>query len=195
MTRFFGRQKPGYPRGPDGKPVCRWCEGPLPKGRRSFCSQRCVDEFVVRSDGNSVRRLVHARDHGVCAHCGIDCDALEKLVRRLNRSKDPVDRAKIGPLGRELRARGFVVRLRDDGQYIGLHTSLWDADHIVPVIEGGGVCGLANLRTLCKPCHRNETRALARRRADQRRGRTPLDLNRNGGDDDETQDDQHKTAQ
>ena len=26
---------------------------------------------------------------------------------------------------------------------------LWDADHIVPVVEGGGECDLANMRTLC----------------------------------------------
>ena len=29
----------------------------------------------------------------------------------------------------------------------------WQADHIVPVAEGGGECSLANLRTLCTPCH------------------------------------------
>lgn len=45
----------------------------------------------------------------------------------------------------------------------------WDADHIVPVVEGGGECGLENYRTLCKPCHKRETAALARRRAAARR--------------------------
>lgn len=43
--------------------------------------------------------------------------------------------------------------------------SLWEADHIVPVIEGGGECGLAGLRTLCTACHLRETRALRRRLA------------------------------
>jgi len=28
-----------------------------------------------------------------------------------------------------------------------LRKSLWDADHIIPVIEGGGECDLANIRT------------------------------------------------
>lgn len=51
----------------------------------------------------------------------------------------------------------------------------WDADHIVPVIEGGSN-DLTNLRTLCIPCHAAETAALARRRADQRRARIPLAL-------------------
>ena len=34
---------------------------------------------------------------------------------------------------------------------------LWDADHIIPVKNGGGCCGLDNLRTLCIPCHKNIT--------------------------------------
>ena len=46
---------------------------------------------------------------------------------------------------------------------------LFDMDHIVPVVEGGGACGLENLRTLCRPCHRKETAALAARRAEARR--------------------------
>lgn len=40
----------------------------------------------------------------------------------------------------------------------------WDIDHIVPVVEGGGQCGLENLRTLCHPCHKQVTRELAARR-------------------------------
>lgn len=47
--------------------------------------------------------------------------------------------------------------------------SLFDMDHKVPVVEGGGSCGLENLRTLCKPCHRQVTAALAARRAFRRR--------------------------
>jgi hypothetical protein len=45
----------------------------------------------------------------------------------------------------------------------------WQADHILPVCEGGGECGLENYRTLCTDCHKKETAALARRRADARR--------------------------
>jgi 5-methylcytosine-specific restriction endonuclease McrA len=45
----------------------------------------------------------------------------------------------------------------------------WEADHVVPVVEGGGQCGLDNFRTLCLSCHRKETAKLLRRRAEQRR--------------------------
>ena len=34
---------------------------------------------------------------------------------------------------------------------------LWDADHIIPVKDGGGLCGLENMRTLCIPCHKKIT--------------------------------------
>jgi 5-methylcytosine-specific restriction endonuclease McrA len=49
-------------------------------------------------------------------------------------------------------------------------------DHRVPVVEGGGSCGLENLRTLCWACHRRETAELAKRRARERRANKPLPL-------------------
>jgi 5-methylcytosine-specific restriction protein A len=45
----------------------------------------------------------------------------------------------------------------------------WDADHIVPVAEGGGECGLENMRTLCRPCHQRQTARLRQRLAEKRR--------------------------
>lgn len=39
----------------------------------------------------------------------------------------------------------------------------WQADHIVPVAEGGGGCGLDGYRTLCKPCHKEQTKQLMQR--------------------------------
>ena len=36
----------------------------------------------------------------------------------------------------------------------------WQADHVLPVIEGGGSAGLENFRTLCTPCHAQETAKL-----------------------------------
>ena len=47
--------------------------------------------------------------------------------------------------------------------------SAWQMDHATPVIEGGGMCGLEGLRTLCVPCHKRETKELAGRRAQQRK--------------------------
>ena len=33
----------------------------------------------------------------------------------------------------------------------------WEADHIVPVAEGGGETCLDNFQTLCVPCHAKKT--------------------------------------
>ena len=43
------------------------------------------------------------------------------------------------------------------------------ADHTLPVAEGGGCCGIGNFRTLCVPCHRQETEALRRRLEERKR--------------------------
>ena len=58
--------------------------------------------------------------------------------------------------------RRVVRRARGSGH-------LWQADHITPVIEGGGECGIENYRTLCTPCHKKETAELARRQAEKRK--------------------------
>jgi 5-methylcytosine-specific restriction endonuclease McrA len=47
---------------------------------------------------------------------------------------------------------------------------LWDADHVIPVIEGGGECDLSNMRTLCLKCHRAQTLEI-RRRLQERKAR------------------------
>ena len=45
----------------------------------------------------------------------------------------------------------------------------WQADHIIPVIEGGGECGIDGMRTLCIIHHKEATKALAARRAAKKR--------------------------
>jgi hypothetical protein len=68
----------------------------------------------------------------------------------------------------KMRAHGFpVATLRAFMANGSAH--LWEMDHATPVVEGGGACGLENLRTLCIPCHREATRDLARRRSHVRR--------------------------
>ena len=44
----------------------------------------------------------------------------------------------------------------------------WEADHIVPVADGGGECGLENYRLLCRPCHVAVTLAWRARRTRSR---------------------------
>ena len=40
---------------------------------------------------------------------------------------------------------------------------LWDADHELPVVKGGGMCGLENIRTLCIKCHKQITAELLKK--------------------------------
>lgn len=65
---------------------------------------------------------------------------------------------------------GYVrvcVRQRDHGicAECGTRADKWEADHIVPVVEGGGLCGLDGYRTLCIPCHKRVTAELRARLA------------------------------
>lgn len=64
------------------------------------------------------------------------------------------------------RDRGVCALCRYDS---AASSFVWEMDHIVPVVEGGGSCGLENLRTLCVPCHRAVTAELKRRLAESRR--------------------------
>lgn len=115
--------------------------------RRTFCSDACVHEFRLRSSGSYLRDCVFERDRGICAICGLDTHRTRRRVMRLPFSERM----------RELRAlqsRGMIHRGRK---------SWWEADHILPVVEGGD-SNLENIRTLCIPCHREVTRALRARR-------------------------------
>ena len=119
---------------------CRWCRGEVPKGRFTFCSGACVHEWKLRTDPGYLRAQVFLRDRGVCAQCGLHTEALRRDKRKLD----------------------YTARRQFEKEW-GRRRHLWDADHIVPVAEGGGECDLDNMRTLCLKCHREATLALAKR--------------------------------
>lgn len=169
----------------DGRPICRWCGWPVPKGRRTWCSQTCIDEYLVRKNPGDARNRVFRRDRGVCAVCGIDTESLDEALNHLwgRRRRHPYrHRVWEEPSGYEDRdlwpgPTEVFETLKRAMSRLGwtevLTRTLWEADHIVPVVEGGGGCGLDGLRTLCVPCHRAETAELARRRAKARRAAGP----------------------
>jgi 5-methylcytosine-specific restriction protein A len=136
----------GLPKGAAGRALCRWCNLEVPKGRRTFCSEWCVDQWRLRTDASYLRERVFERDRGICAACGCDTCAEWARIRRLRGPK------------REAALAAWGIRGRN-------RVSLWDADHVLPVVEGGGECDLDNLRTLCLKCHREATAALRRRRS------------------------------
>lgn len=150
------------PRGSNGRACCRWCGLEVPAGRRTFCSEFCVHEWRLRSDPGYLRDRVLERDRGICAQCGLD------TVREWNRIRRLRGEARY----RAMQNWGVTARRR----------SLWDADHIIPVAEGGGECDLSNIRTLCLRCHAAATAALRERVLARRRSETtPATLPSNHG--------------
>ena len=138
------------PIGPNGLPLCRWCDLEiLARRRRTFCSDYCVHQWRLRTDPGYLRDQVFARDRGRCAVCQIDTVAAYAALKRAR-----------GP------ARVAGLRLYGI-KTITSRRSLWDADHILPVAEGGGQCDLDNIRTLCLLCHRDATAELRARLRDR----------------------------
>lgn len=161
--------KLGYPKGLDGKPVCRFCHGPVKRPRLYWCSDKCVEEYLMRSDPGTIRRAVFKRDKGVCAICGINTEQLRQSYLKMM-------------IGVTWRKRGYgvnfieltcgkpkVVAARKQAGWPQYSRTWWEADHIKPVCQGGGECGLENYRTLCYRCHRKVTAKLAKDRAEERR--------------------------
>lgn len=170
---------------------CSWCgTTELEKGRRSWCSQACVDQYKIRSDPGHIRQLVRQRDRGICAVCGCDADleyrrwrGIRREVRRLAewlayryRFNTHLVQGRVEFRNRDmadwLEIKKFTEDLLDrycPGRWTDGRTTGWDADHIVPVAEGGGECDLENFRTLCHPCHKQATKELAGRLARNRK--------------------------
>ena len=132
------------PTGPGGRPLCRWCNLEIPARRFTFCSDYCVREWRLRTDPGYLREQVFSRDRGVCALCRADT---RTAYADLKRSR--------GGHRLKLLEHWGLKRL--------VRKTLWDADHIIPVVEGGGECDLENIRTLCLLCHRRQTLELRRR--------------------------------
>jgi len=162
----------------DGNRLCAWCGKPCRTNRHKYCSSDCQDEVYVRCTPDYACQKVWKRDRGVCALCGCDTEKIERILRAVQRYAhdegiyrwpDPDS-----PPHHRASAPHITWKLR---QILGFtRDHLWEMDHIKPVIEGGGLCGLENLRTLCTECHDRETARLRARLAKRRRDAKPLPL-------------------
>lgn len=151
IRRMKGTYSHTQKRGPEGERLCYWCEKVVQPPKRSFCSQDCVHEWRLRTSPSYIRECLRKRDKEVCAICKMDCKALKTKLKdmRLNNPEE---------------WQAELVKLAIPKNRF----SLWDADHITPVCEGGGESGLDNFRTLCLWCHKAETKALRARLAKAR---------------------------
>ena len=156
---------------------CRQCDGELPAtgARRTFCSGRCVSTWKIRTQPGYARSRVKDRDRGVCCACGLDTVAARAMAIRVRQRLIAMRVGRYDPT-----LHPDTLACWPDAQIPGLPDRLslswWAADHITPVVEGGAEGGLDNLRTLCRWCHGDETRALARRRAGYRDPRARFNL-------------------
>ncbi len=132
------------PRGPGGRALCRYCSTEVSGRRRTFCSDSCVHEWRLRSDPWYLRQQVFRRDKGICTVCGVDTRKVRRLINRA-RKAGPEEYALTLEV---LAAEGYPIKHPEK--------ALWHAHHRVAVKDGGGLCGLENLTTVCLPCHRKQ---------------------------------------
>lgn len=126
---------------------CRWCNSEISGRRRSFCSDACVHEHKLRSDVGYMRKAVFERDNGVCSLCKRDCEQLRKDALEVLKNGSEYVSEFLKDSGYPERRVKLFIKNKEKG------AALWDADHIQPVVLGGGGCGLEGMRTLCLPCH------------------------------------------
>lgn len=169
-------------RGPNGRWMCRCgCGREVQPPRRTFFSAECKDQWLIRHHPGYARDRVWKRDKGICARCGFDTQACRRELDDLwvktywrppYRPDSPhwftqsqIDRVQDEAWKAYCARRKQLIQ---EGR-LDCRGHLWEANHIVPVVEGGADLGLDNLETLCLRCHKEETRKLARRRALARR--------------------------
>lgn len=130
-----------------------------------------------RSNPQRIRHQVEARDKGVCALCGLDTTIEQTiaretiqlwhwLARRDAEDRSEADRTLHWYTAYNENLKWVKEKSRERGW---ANEHWWEADHIIPVVEGGGGCDFTGYRTLCMRCHHGETAALAARRAQRRK--------------------------
>jgi len=129
---------------------CRICDDPIPRGSRAYCSDRCATEGRVRRSPEFAADLFRFKFGTRCASCGAD----EGLWRKAWEAASEA-----------LREVGIV--------YLLSAFPTFQLDHIRPVADGGGSCGLENYRLLCRPCHAGVTRRWQRERGQRRKSPGP----------------------
>jgi len=129
-----------------GTEGCRWCGGLVVRPRRTFCGEACVHAYRMRSSAGYRRAALFEARGPMCEICSVDTCVIGAALRRSPeraRAEYSLSRARVS---RPRRLRGAV----------------FDADHIIPVFQGGGGCGLENLRLRGVPRGRLVGRAAAR---------------------------------
>lgn len=170
LERAEGKIERG--KGINNRNLCKFCGREVPKGRRSYCGAGCAYEWELRSNPSFLRRELFKIQKGICQECGIDTLALGKMLKALPPEERRLKMIELGlPAHRKL-------------------SSLWDCDHLTPVIFNGGIeldgkpmVITEFVQSLCLPCHKAKTYSMKeelklQRRAEKKNGKpkTPVRL-------------------
>lgn len=153
------KQRPRFPprqKRPDGTFGCRGCGGDIPKGRLTWCSHKCHEQF----DPFYVKQTVWKRCSGRCEKCGKDCSKAAQRAHQEQKPKPPDYRADCKldfpyhykayyehPAYKEYLANCKKWRSQKPAP---------EYDHITPHCEGGKFTP-ENIRLLCVLCHKERT--------------------------------------
>ena len=146
-----------------------------------FCGRACREAYACQTSAQGLRRVVFARDGGVCALCGADGHALVERLRAL--AAAPHGRRVAAALRANAAWADFprcldrLLEKPSDGR-------AWEADHAVRVADGGGEALADRVQTLCVPCHKAKTKQEAKRAAAERRAAKKKPRVAAGDDDD-----------
>lgn len=151
-----------FPHRSDKTCRCR-CGQPITGRQRSWASEACrkaaLEHFLIlKGDSQTIRRVIFARDKGVCVLCALDTQA----AREKCRGWDPERAAEVN--------RERMLRMTQG--FPDPYETWWQADHIVELADGGRNA-VENLRTLCVVCHAKKTANQATMRAARRRASSP----------------------
>lgn len=126
-----------------GRKKCRVC-GTIVEGRGVYCGSKCRDAFLIARRPEYAAMRVRQEKGTCCAGCGADeIECFERYKRAVECLSGTPCEGLLAPF------------------------AMWQNDHVRPVSDGGGECGLDNFRLLCPPCHGGVTSVLMQ----ERRGR------------------------
>jgi hypothetical protein len=109
--------------------------------------------------------FVEARDQGICTICQRDTVAAENEFQSWMNENIAIAYSWKRPDETDVQYAARKASLDARKHSLGFARGRWrEVDHIVPVCEGGGLCGPDGLRLLCGVCHELATTKLAGRR-------------------------------
>ncbi len=133
-----------------GRTLCRCCDTPVEGRRTVFCSDQCAHEWKIRHDPHYAKAAYIVAYGDLCVGC---------------KRSEATSRHHYNQAYHLLHSQG-LLHLLD-------HFPEFQLDHIRPVADGGGECGLDNFRLLCQACHKPVTARFNKDRAQRRKESSP----------------------